>query len=236
MIQDCSEVGLVLNAQYIKTPWVPIHIRMCEATLFSHDHDVCEVCSVDPRGCVQVQNDVQELLDRRELIVTREDRGKSVCVVTPVFKTKEQLVITPNNAKPVRTPLVICLPGPKPYASQKAIPYKYECTILEDDKDMPLNPPIPVSNIADSSQVLRSGRILPAMVQIKASAPVKEPMLERNLGKGKAVGQPSGITYEDSDEVLKLIKRSEYKVVDQLLQTPAKISIMSLLTNSDAHR
>ena len=133
-------------------------------------------------------------------------------------------------------PLVICLPGPKPYASQKAIPYKYECTILEDDKDMPLNPLIPVSNIADSSQVLRSGRILPAMVQIKASAPVKEPMLERNLGKGKAVGQPSGITYEDSDEVLKLIKRSEYKVVDQLLQTPAKISIMSLLTNSDAHR
>ena len=42
--------------------------------------------------------------------------------------------------------------------------------------------------------------------------------------------------YEDSDEILKLIKRSEYKVVDQLLQTPSKISIMSLLLNSDAHR
>jgi hypothetical protein len=59
---------------------------------------------------------------------------------------------------------------------------------------------------------------------------------ERNPSKGKAVGQPSGIVYEDSDEILKLIKRSEYKVVDQLLQTPAKISIMSLLSNSDAHR
>jgi len=53
---------------------------------------------------------------------------------------------------------------------------------------------------------------------------------------GKGVNQPSGIVYEDSNEILKLIKRSEYKVVDQLLQTPSKISIMSLLLNSDAHR
>jgi hypothetical protein len=42
--------------------------------------------------------------------------------------------------------------------------------------------------------------------------------------------------YEDSDEVMELIKRSEYKIVDQLLQTPSKISILSLLMNSDAHR
>lgn len=35
---------------------------------------------------------------------------------------------------------------------------------------------------------------------------------------------------------MKLIIRGEYKVVDQLLQTPSKISIMSLLINFDAHR
>jgi len=205
--------------------------------MFSHNHGVCAVCSVDPRGCVQVPNDVQGLLDRRELMVTRRGKDKDVCVVTPMFKTRELLMITPpSSAKPVRTPLVICRPGPTPYASQKAIPYKYECTILEDDKELPLNPPVPVGNIADHSQILRSGRVLPAMAQVKTSAPVKEPMPERNLGKGKAGGQSRGITYEDSDEILKLIKRSEYKVVDQLLQTPAKISIMSLLTNSDAHR
>jgi len=44
------------------------------------------------------------------------------------------------------------------------------------------------------------------------------------------------LVYEDSDEILKLIKRSEYKIVDQLLKTPSKISIMSLLVNSNAHR
>jgi hypothetical protein len=38
------------------------------------------------------------------------------------------------------------------------------------------------------------------------------------------------------DEVLRLIKKSEYKTVDQLLQTPSKIYILSLLMSSEAHR
>jgi hypothetical protein len=76
---------------------------------------------------------------------------------------------------------------------------------------------------------LRSECILPTVIQKENSAPVEETVKERNSGKSKAVGQPSGIVYEDSDEILKLIKRSEYKVVDQFLQTLAKISIMSIV-------
>ncbi|KAI5425081.1 hypothetical protein KIW84_031036 [Lathyrus oleraceus] len=49
------------------------------------------------------------------------------------------------------------------------------------------------------------------------------------------VGQ-SGILKEDGDEILRLIKRSEYNVVDQLLQTPSKIYVLSLLMNSEPHR
>lgn len=37
------------------------------------------------------------------------------------------------------------------------------------------------------------------------------------------------------DEVLRLIKKNEYKIMDQLLQTPSKISILSLLMSSEAH-
>ena len=40
----------------------------------------------------------------------------------------------------------------------------------------------------------------------------------------------------DDDEVLKLIRKSEYNVVEQLLHTPSKISVLSLLMNSEAHR
>ena len=38
------------------------------------------------------------------------------------------------------------------------------------------------------------------------------------------------------DDILKIIKMSDYKIVDQLLQTPSKISILALLLNSSAHR
>ncbi|XP_039688637.1 uncharacterized protein [Medicago truncatula] len=70
MVEDYQEGGLVTRSQDIKTPLVPLHVKMCEAAMFSHNHNSCEVCSMDPRGCTQVQDDVQGLMDRGELVVT----------------------------------------------------------------------------------------------------------------------------------------------------------------------
>ena len=39
----------------------------------------------------------------------------------------------------------------------------------------------------------------------------------------------------ETNEFLKLMKHSEYCIVDQLKKTPAKISIMSLILNSELH-
>ena len=51
------------------------------------------------------------------------------------------------------------------------------------------------------------------------------------------VGESSGAALEkDVDDLLKIIKMSDYKIVDQLLQTPSKISIIALLMNSSAHQ
>ncbi|XP_050889924.1 uncharacterized protein LOC127095252 [Lathyrus oleraceus] len=44
------------------------------------------------------------------------------------------------------------------------------------------------------------------------------------------------ITFEESQEFLKLITKSDFKIVEQLNQTPSKISILSLLLSSEAHR
>ena len=48
----------------------------------------------------------------------------------------------------------------------------------------------------------------------------------------------SGIVNQnlDQDEMLKLIKKSDFNVVDQLLHTPSKISVLSLLMSLEAHR
>lgn len=38
------------------------------------------------------------------------------------------------------------------------------------------------------------------------------------------------------EEFVKMLKRSEYSVVEQLKKAPAQISILSLLSSSEAHR
>ncbi|GAU39246.1 hypothetical protein TSUD_396930 [Trifolium subterraneum] len=211
----------------IKTPLVPIHSKMCEAKLFSHDHAACEVCLKKSQGCSRVQEDIQRLMDKGELIVTR--KSEDVCVIIPEFNVSDRLEMIYNSGEPTVTPLVICLPGPMPYTSLRAVPYRYDATMLQDGVETPIPSLISVDNIADNSKILRSGRILPGTVQGKTNNSVEKTQIPDFGRTGERV-------YEDSDEVLKMIKRSEYKIVDQLLQTPSKISILSLLMNSDAHR
>ncbi|GAU40248.1 hypothetical protein TSUD_219590 [Trifolium subterraneum] len=214
-IQSCQETSTILSVKDIKTPLVPIHSKMCEAKLFSHDHATCEECLKNPQGCSRVQEDIQRLMDKGELVVTK--KSGDVCVIVPEFNVSDRLEMIYNSGEPTVTPLVICLPGPMPYTSMRAVPYRYDATMLQDGVETPIPSLISVDNIADNSKILRSGRILPGTVQGKTGNSVEK-------------------VYEDSDEVLKMIKRSEYKIVDQLLQTPSKISILSLLMNSDAHR
>ncbi|XP_050890765.1 uncharacterized protein LOC127096208 [Lathyrus oleraceus] len=64
---------------------------------------------------------------------------------------------------------------------------------------------------------------------------------ETSKGKGLMVEKEQiedhkkSITFEESQEFLKLIKKSDFKIVDQLNQTPSKRSILSLLLSSEAH-
>ncbi|XP_011015726.1 PREDICTED: uncharacterized protein LOC105119299, partial [Populus euphratica] len=55
-----------------------------------------------------------------------------------------------------------------------------------------------------------------------------------DLNKALEVNKP--ITEEESNEFLKLIKHSEYCIVDQLKKTLARISLMSLILSSKPHR
>ncbi|GAU46722.1 hypothetical protein TSUD_100140 [Trifolium subterraneum] len=226
-IQSCQETSTILSVKDIKTPLVPIHSKMCEVKLFSHDHATCEECLKNPQCSSRVQEDIQRLMDKGELVVTK--KSEDVCVIVPEFNVSDRLEMIYNSGEPTVTPLVIYLPGPMPYTSLRAVPYRYDATMLQDGVETPIPSLISVDNIADNSKILRSGRILLGTVQGKTNDSVEKTQIPDSSGTGERV-------YEDSDEVLKMIKRSEYKIVDQLLQTPSKISILSLLMNSDAHR
>ena len=111
------------------------------------------------------------------------------------------------------SPLVICLAGPTPYESDKVVPYKYNTTMVEDDKEVPI-PAFPyILNIVDVSGVTRSGQVFVVV------APKR--IVNQNV---------------DQDKVLKLIKKSNFNMVDQLFHTLSNISVLSLLMSSKAHK
>ncbi|WJX95006.1 hypothetical protein P8452_76371 [Trifolium repens] len=95
-----------------------------------------------------------------------------------------------------------------------------------------------VSHISDGSGMTRSGRIFaPEKLRRETNEVVVEAQKRKEVlsqDKGQEFGNQSAP--KEDDEFLKIIKRSEYKIVDQLNQTPSKISILSLLLNSEAHR
>lgn len=47
---------------------------------------------------------------------------------------------------------------------------------------------------------------------------------------------PGTYSSQEVEELLRIIRKSDYKMVDQLSQTPSKISILSLLLCSETHK
>ena len=97
--------------------------------------------------------------------------------------------------------------------------------------------------------VRRSVVITPASVPtaIPDQVPILTPVTESSdaRGKGITIDVPAQtevlkkITVEASKqemkEILKIIKKRDYNIVEQLGQTPSKISMLSLLLCSEAH-
>ncbi|GAU48362.1 hypothetical protein TSUD_282430 [Trifolium subterraneum] len=184
-IQSCQETSTILSVKNIKTPLVPIHSKMCEAKLFSHDHATCEGCLKNPQGFSRVQEDIQRLMDKGELVVTK--KSEDVCVIVPEFNTSDRLEMIYNSGEPTVNPLVICLLGPMPYTSLRAVPYRYDATMLQDGVEIPIPPLISVDNIADNRKILRSGRILPGVVQEKTGSSVEKTQIPDSSGTSERV-------------------------------------------------
>lgn len=129
-------------------------------------------------------------------------------------------------------PITIHAPSPFPFKDTKAVPWKYGATVYIGNKPTILKEPS-VTSIAGPSGMTRSGRVFQPDMSAKKVVEADPPK-----GKDTAAEGPSKrtLSQDDDKELLKIIKKSDYKVVDQLNQTPSKISILSLLMSSEAHR
>ncbi|KAI5434870.1 hypothetical protein KIW84_021624 [Lathyrus oleraceus] len=216
MMDGCPGEFKVFDVRFIRRSLEMMHKDICLVSDCEHDHDGCAICSVNPQGL-------------------------------PVFKNPERVVIQydSSNSNSVNkrsvSSLVIWLAGPIPYASDKAVPYQYNATMLKDGQEVPLPTTNSVISIADVTKVTHSGRVFgpvfPKNVEdLSVNKKVDMPIVESVSAPMCQSSESSGLKSSDNDEVLRLIKKSEFNIVEQLLQTPSKISVLSLLMNSKAHR
>ncbi|KAI5402210.1 hypothetical protein KIW84_050003 [Lathyrus oleraceus] len=213
MVQGCPGKYKVKYVSHIRQSLVELHRLLCEYNHYEHDHDRCRICPVNRLGCRQVRKDLQEMLDEGviEILQNRnvDEDEPEVNVISPVFRIPEPVIIKYDGSKQKVSPTLIIKPaGPVPGRVFSALP---KPQAKADFVERPIGNAVSTPN--------------PAPV-VKPSSVPKAPT---------SVG-PSGSVNEDCDEMLKLINKSEYNVVDQLLQTPSKISVLSLLLNSEPHR
>ncbi|PKI59064.1 hypothetical protein CRG98_020552, partial [Punica granatum] len=117
-------------------------------------------------------------------------------------------------------PFVVDIPAREPYTDSK-VPWTYEGSFGSVEQQFSV------------MGVTRSGRVYenPA-IRDKGKAPATEGgiVLENSPFPSKKV------TEEEAEAFMKIVKASEYKVVEQMAKSPAHISLLSLLLGSKPHR
>jgi hypothetical protein len=56
--EEVSWVAPALDVRNVATPLVPLHVKLCKASLFNHDHASCSECLQNPMGCCIVQGNI----------------------------------------------------------------------------------------------------------------------------------------------------------------------------------
>ncbi|XP_050875552.1 uncharacterized protein LOC127079174 [Lathyrus oleraceus] len=105
------------------------------------------------------------------------------------------------------------LPGPIPYSNESVVPWHYGSYVYYHG-------------------MKREGRLSEDKPSEDASLNV-----ENFAGTGRITRSvPGTSSSQEVEELLRLIRKSDYKVIDHLSQTPSKILILSLLICFEAHR
>ena len=192
-------------------------------------------------------------MDAKILIVSQTNiQEAEIDVIFDATSSVQEPLIIQYEEKPDSTTCIqmhktitVEVLGPFPYKNNQVVPWKYECQLITNN----------VASVTTGG-ITRSGRCYTPYVLKDIS---KEDEVRRR--KGKAMEMIGGddlsdlskvftakttlaekkinqevVSKKESLEFLKLIKRSEYKVIEQLHRTPARISILSLFMYSEPHR
>ena len=121
----------VAFVEEISTPLMTVKKNLLLSCLFLGCGEGCHMCSILPAGCHLLKSGVQRLMNNKEILFEN--------IVIPVVPIEDVAIITisanpskVSSRRPVRTtpvqrisPLIIIVPGPIPYTSDKAVPWHY---------------------------------------------------------------------------------------------------------------
>ncbi|RDX66999.1 hypothetical protein CR513_54181, partial [Mucuna pruriens] len=108
------------------------------------------------------------------------------------------------------------------------MPWKYDAEVKKESSS--------VTNIVENRGITRSEKIY-APESLRRKYPVETSTNFGNKESAKGEEHETGkVPNEESTKFLKFISQSEYELIDQLKQTPANISLLTLLMNFESHR
>ncbi|KAL4282862.1 hypothetical protein GQ457_16G026280 [Hibiscus cannabinus] len=193
--------------------------------------------------CQEFRRLIQAMMDNKELEFFSKGcdyEVQDVCVIddTPTpgnFAGLKPLIIKvgPKGTEDIAaatSALVIKAPAPFPYKDSKQVPWKYECETVRPQKVE--------ENVNKVGNFTRSGR---CYSQPQAEPTKNQKEKAHNGGQDKNLDDEPELEYHEpiketeAKEFLKILKHSEFNVVEQLNKLPARISMLSLLLSSEPH-
>ncbi|KAH1198241.1 hypothetical protein GmHk_18G051853 [Glycine max] len=213
----------------------------------------------DMEMCLEVEELLQRMIDQGRLEVGIKGKEEQhICMQSTegsgVAKPKPLVIYFTKSAASQKPghPLM-AKPVPFPYQNSHAVPWRYTPPGKKEEEVTDVSSlSAKVTNITGLSGVTRSGRVF---------APPDLPVQPADVkGKGKVVEEQDGeaphasnkdmpakgppekrdgrkeVSLEEASEFLRIIQQSEFKVIEQLNKTPARVSLLELLMSSEPHR
>jgi hypothetical protein len=240
-VEEVEEMDLLKEVSKIKTPLSVVRERLIGFELFERLHSGCKDCLRNPASCQGMKESLQKLIDQGLVQIGYSRKYASIAVVESLDPTPFEIPYQRVKVEiPVKKidPMIFHIPAPFSFKSTKEVPWNYLPNVSVGEKSISTVEPI-VDNIAGIGGMTRSGRIFSLDPPNKSTANELVGSTKRKAAEEfeMEVGQSKKmVPQEGAEEFLRIIRKSDYKIIDQLGQTPSKISILSLLLSSEAHR
>ncbi|KAI5444251.1 hypothetical protein KIW84_012756 [Lathyrus oleraceus] len=242
MVELDSGRKVITFVNDLKTPVLEIKNVLLRNDMFSVCAQTYEYYSKNPQQCEILKASIQTLMNQGILIIDRPFTIKDVSTLEILYDEVPPMQIPYNlsqltlSANPV-TPMIIAVPTLFPYKDTGVVPWMYDTPVYIHGQKVQaklIKSDDPLRNIVGTDGVTRSGRIF-----ARAPPPIEnDGPLAQDRGKQVDNAQPrqDPLTTSEVDELQRIIKRSDYRVVEQLNQTPSKISMLSILMCLEDHR